>query len=333
MWQKVQTYVFVTLIAVLIWLYAEGLTLKTWEITPDIEFVPPPGQKLLISPARHRIQATIKGPTAQLDEIKKLQEAGPIKLELLDDPTNAEPYEQVNLAQELARQPAIARLGVTITDIKPARVRVRVERYVTRTLAIEIGTNSDFEFKGDPTVDPAEATVEVPMSLAGGIDDDTKVIALLDDAVLTRLEMDKQHIEENVPLILPPPLGGEHIIITPQAASVTLTITQKTSTTAPQSVPVLLVAPIAELAKYEVLLENQDDQMLRGVVLSGPNDVIDGISARQIKVWAELRLSADDLAQAAGKDSNSAPVHMSMPAGITVVEPPQPIKYKVVKKP
>lgn len=334
MWQKLQTYLFVSIITVLVWLYAEGENLTEEKLYPDIEFVAPAGRQLLIVPRQpsEPVLVTVRGPTTQLARLNREESEQPLAIELLDDPSTDNPNREVDLLDALSRHPRYADLGIEIAEVTPRRVTVRVERYVPRDLPVEAPPPGDFQFNETPIVEPAQATVRMPASDWANIPADVRVIAELNADDLAQREVNKQHVLVNVPLVLPQARGLDRVTIAPTAATVTLTVTQKTKKSEPQSIPIKLLVPIGELARYDVQLVDQADPWLSRIVFSGPNETIDRINKKEVKVWAELRLDSDDLGTAADKESASAPVHLTVPPGVNAVEHPQPIKFRVVRR-
>lgn len=336
MWQKLQTYIFVTVITALIWLYAESENLREDTVYADIEFVAPAGRQLLIDPRQPQgaVLVTVRGPTTQMARLTREEGEDPIQLELVDDPTAETPMREVDLFEELKKHPRYLSLGIQVTEVVPRRVNVRVERYATRELPVEAPAPGEFQFTETPIVDPAQATIRMPASLMSAIPDDARIVAKLEPKDLAQRQVNIQHVIVNVPLLLPGAQGIDRSAISPTAATVTLTISQKTKQTAPMSLPIKINVSISELQRYDVQLVDQSDPWIRNVVLSGPNELIDQINDanKTIKVWAELRLDTDDLDKAAGKESASANVYLNVPPGILPAEPPAAIKYRVTKK-
>jgi YbbR domain-containing protein len=325
MWSKIQTYLFVTLITILAWLYAEGENLKVETYSPEIVFVATPAGSLLIEPSRppRRVDVTFKGPNSQLQEVMRNQ---PIKVPLQagDDPDRT-----IDLAQLLAENNEIMRMGLTVQRVDPSTVKVRVEEMRTVTMPIDVVPGSDY-LATRPTITPPEATVTLPASEADQIAQGTKLIARL---ALNNPSINQQTVIEGVELSLPEGIDPAHATIDPPAVSITVTITQKTRQSQPLTIPVRLVAPISELARYDVRLDS-DDPLLRNVILEGPNAIIDEIDQRKRDIWAELRLSASDLENAAAKPNDPfvAQVTIPTPEGVRVVQGLAPLKYRVTRE-
>lgn len=335
MWQNVQTYILVTIITVLVWLYAESSTLQTDTIHPTIEFVEPTGQELLIEPKRPReqISVEIQGPTSQLQELDRLLNLGPIRLPLLEGP---EPSQAVDLYEELSAYLAEDTPGIRVIAVEPATVvKVRVERYDTKMLPIALDTGGHLVTKAPPRFKPDQAAVKAPVTWLAGLDDDATLIAQLGPNELTLLVKDE---EMRVTVKLTPPAAlaardSSRITITPENVDITITITEKTETCPLKPIPIFVRKPMSADRDYAVIRVDADQgEFLSGIEVKGPAESIAQIKDGDLKVWAELRLTNQSLAENAGGDAADGQVTVVTPPGVAVINPPQPIKYKVVRR-
>lgn len=338
MWQKTQDYLLVTIITFLVWLYAEGENVKNHELTVDLRFVPPTGRELLISPNRPQdpVVVTFKCSTTQYAQ---LQEAlrdgdmlvnGAIPIEMTPNPSPEDIRQEVNLRERVQALPRVLELGIGVVDVRPARLTISVERFETRTLPVTVTTVGDTQLV-DVAVEPAEAEVRLPASLAPTMAEGSRIEARLDTATLANVEMNVARTVSNVQLV--PPLRGADVTVRPSTARVTFTIRKLAKDTVLPSVVVRLVVPLSAQNQYDVAPASEEDALLRGVKITGPNDLIDKIVAKEIKVWADVRLEIDDLGKGVERDIVSVVPHVALPAGVNLVEPPAPIKVKINKVP
>ncbi len=297
MWEKVQTYFIVTLVAVLIWLYSESENVKLQKpLQLTVQFVAPPGQEMFIVPAtRQQVQLTVSSATSQYDHLQRLQ-VKPIELIVTDDPDN--PQQTVVLRDKLLNSP-VGDLGVSIVDLQPRTLDLRVERIeqVTVPISTESIVPPGAQLASAPVIVPSEVTVGLPASLVYDLDN-LKVEAKVDPDNVARLEENVPH-KLTVPLTLPgylrDQLFGKAPDITPPTASITITIRKQTDTHTLTGVPILITAPWYELKRFAVQLQDDQRVLSEDVRLTGPSDVIDQIRKGESRVLAELRLSADDL--------------------------------------
>jgi len=313
---KIQTYVVVTLIAVLIWLYSESENVKLHEALQfNIRLIAPPGQQLLISPAtKRRVRVTVRCATSQYAQLQRMQ-ARPITFTVTEDPNTPE---QTLILRDKLNDSPIGDLGVNIVDIDPRTLDLHIERI--EEVAIPIATDSivpaDIQLATAPTVTPSKATVGLPVSIANQLGDMKLEVRLAPETIA--------HLDENVPHELSTPITLPDILqnrlrgytpsIKPAAAMVTLTIRKQSDAFSLTGVPILLSAPWAELNRFSVQMEDNQRVLSENVQLSGPSDVIDKIRKGGIKIWADLRLTADELESGI----TSKPLHISVPPGVRV---------------
>jgi len=302
-WDKIQTYTIVTIISALIWLYAESENVKQQKpLTFNVLFVAPPGQNLAIAPgSKQQAQITVRCATSQFAQLQRLQNQ-PIQLTVTsDDPQSPNYPEQIiNLRDKLHDSP-IGELGVRIEDVQPKTVSLRIEQIeqVTAPISIDSVVSADMQLAGPPSIAPTTATVELPATVARHAGD-IKLVAKLNPENADRLDENVPH-DLNVPitLVLPRYLRDEMRYftptITPEQATLTITIRKRTDSIRLPGVPILIAAPWAELKRFSIELEDDQRVLDQEVELTGPSDVIEKIKKGELKVWAELRLTADDL--------------------------------------
>ncbi|MCC6579275.1 MAG: hypothetical protein IT440_02455 [Phycisphaeraceae bacterium] len=320
----------VTIVALLIWLYAEGENVKDYAMSLEVQFVPTAGRELSIKPNRlsEPVTAVFRCNSSQQNQLRSLLESGPVNIELYDSP---DPRQEIYLRERLTALPLITNMGIGVIDVSPAKVPVTVERIESRKLPITVRAAGQ-NLITDITIEPAEASIRLPASQLVNIAESATVEARLLPDQLEGLELNQQHVISNVPLAPPDTVRGSDITVSPATARVSFIIRTLTKDLTLPSVAVRIVAPIAKLANYEVSLVSPDDQLLRDVHLKGPNEVIDKIESHEIKIWADLKLEADDLDKNAGKESMSVVPEINRPASVTVVVPPAPIKLKITPR-
>lgn len=316
LWEKVQTYTIVTVIAALIWLYSESENVKLQKpLQFNIRFVAPPGQPLYIVPtATQQVLITASCATSQYAQLQRLQ-AKPIHLTVTDDPANSQ--QTVVLREKLIDSP-IGDLGVNLVDIQPRTLDLRVERLQQVTLPISTDSivPPGIQMSTPPVVNPAEAVVSLPASIAARVRD-VKFEAHVDPEATAQLNENVPH-DLTVPLSLPPwindQLRAAPPTITPPTATVTITIRKQTDSVKLSGVPILLAAPWSEIRRFNVELEGNQRVLREELQLAGPSDVIDSIRKGETRVWAELRLSAEELETRIA----SKQLFINVPSGVQV---------------
>jgi len=307
--QKIETFIVVTVITVLVWLYAEGRNVTEYVNEPiRVQFVPADDSGFTVSPDdEQRIQITYEGSTATKQALEALLDSGPIKIPIAED----DPAEVI--FQTRRNESKLADLGIQVTRVEPERRLVKIRRVVTVTMPIDVRVEG-VELTGVPTVEPREVAVKLPSTLA----DLARELPL--EVTLTAADLSSLRPGEpgtvQAKVALPEVLRGQDVDLPIRAATVALTIRKQTRTITLTSVPIHLNLPPLLLDQYRIRLPD-DQQVLREVQLTGPADGIHEIESKQCRVWAEIRPSAEDLEA----DPYLAQLHLRIPAGVRVDSP------------
>lgn len=315
---KLENYLLVTLITVLVWLYAEGRAIRTEQAGVQVQFVAPAGRedRLAIRP-RQPLDArvVVKGSSSQLATFENLVGDGPIRL-AIDEETRS----PLSMPQALAES-VLGELGVNIEEVQPHEVNVSAERIDQLTLPVAVQAQ-EVQLAPNPTVMPDQVQVRLPASLAGRAVN-PRVLASLEDVDLGQIPVNVPTTVD-VRLQLPPALRSEWSRIEPATASVTFTIRKINDTLQLDSLPVRISVPPRMLQDWRFSLDDRN-RVLDGVMLSGPGDVIEQIRSRQREVFAEIRPRIDDLKPGVVK----LPVFIQTPPGVTVVSPTPTVDLQV----
>lgn len=330
MWEKAQTYIFVTLITGLIWLYAESESLDTKQFYTQVEFGA--GQKLLINPQRSgQIVVTVEGPRGGMNELSDRLSRTPLQIQVQPDPTGQNLEQTIDLKQQLREHDVFRKLGFRLEKVDPPNLNVRVETYITRTLPIAVRTDGDVKISV-PRVEPAEAKIEVPISYAAAVDNES---ARIDAALqLDGVPLNQEQTVE-VSLSFSDVVPAAEVTITPNAATVTVTVERAERDSKELKLPVEIRLPVAEMPKYAFELLNPDETVV-SVSFTGPHDIIDqieeDIDARKKLVKAFVQLKADKLAQAAGGEEIPGQVEFDLAPNLITRDIPPPIRIKITRR-
>lgn len=325
MLQKIIRYSTITLIAFMVWLYAEGATRKQHTVTLNVIFVPPQGQRLLIEPSLHSVTATVRCATSQLQQVKNLA-IDPIPIEVADTP--GRPDRVINLDQQFSVHERINRLGIVIERVEPSQVNLRVESLKTVEIPITLMTPPELELASPAQFAPGQnkATLEIPSSVEPQIKGmelqarlDANLLAGVVAGVLTDREID---------VTLPPGMAAlANLSYQPRRVKVSFTVKKKEDEFVVGLVPVLLnIAP--NLAKQYSVEVDQENLLLRDVKVKGPSDVIARIKAGTVKLEALLRLDPEDMEK---KIPSKLP-ELRLPTGVTVESTLPLLKLTITKR-
>ena len=320
--EKLEIYLIVTAITVLIWLYAEGENVKEYPSEQiKVIFVAPSGDELFIQPhEEQRITTVIECATSQYSTLQRLMnERRRIEIEVKyrkDERTQV-----IDLQQEIQNS-IVGALGVTVKKTVPATLPIIVERFDVVTLSAKV-VSSKFKLS-EASCDPEKVEVKVPQHLAETIRG-IIVHADVDAAIqeLGKLE-DGRSYQRSIAFSLPPEYVNADLAITPATANVRFAISNLPAKTSISNVPIYTRLPIGEMNNYKILTDNGLRFVPGPVQLSGPGEVIDMLNSRKVPITAELRLTTDELEQAI----TSKILHIDVPPGVEIISLPR-LKFSI----
>lgn len=316
-WHAIKSISLVAVITIVIWLLAEGRTVQQQEVTLQLQFVSPAGEDpLLIEPQYSTsIDVLTRSTNTQVTLLNDLtRTSGPLTVVVSDDPNRE--LQSLDLADLLRSQKQLRDLGVEIISTTPAEQEVRIEAYESVTMAVEV-VPGEFELAGPPTVDPAQVAIDVPASVEEKLRG-RKLQAKLSRLPAQDLNADVDRTVE-LPLDLPPDLASVLTFENPRRARVTFRVRSMTRRATLELVPILVMAPPAQMAGIRVNLEDQQ-RVLRDVTISGPTKAVEQIEAGDTDVFAYVRLTAANLSPPESQESwtVSAPLTVNVPTGVIV---------------
>ena len=220
----------------------------------------------------------------------------------------------VDLRDQLNDLPVLRELGVSVVEVLPVQVAVRVEERKTVTGRIVAGGMQPEELVGPPTFDPPTVTVEGPASVIELLSDERgeiPVVALLPDP--ENVPAGQPQTRE-VPLQLPEDAPGLSLLTNTVRASFTRAERQVISATLPKVI-VKASLPAAMSGTHAVEVE---PTVLNNVPIQGPADIVRRIESGAIPVEAELKVVRDD-------QGNEGPirrqVEFNLPQGVILRQP------------
>ena len=339
LWQQIQNFFFVTLLAVLIWNFAEGENRKEHTETLSIQFAPAPD--LIIVPDQSQVDTpNIKFTctTAQYEMFKKLQKQI-IRIPILDATTKT-----IYLREKLNADKDLKAAGLVIGLTEPSTVTLeKIERLVSKSLPVKVlPLTGDYRFATPPTTDPSQVTVLMPESLAK-----------LTDGLWLEVKLDPGTFTsdaENVPRTLEVPLTlsdvfwqnftqkfsdklpRSSVVINKSSVNLTLAIHKQTEKLNLPFVQVMVTAPPMEISRFAVTLD-ADQQVLQDVKCEGPVEAIERIRPKEgnAKVTARFVLSTEELEQAADKGPRTATLILDVPPGVRADPPLPSVRFTVTR--
>lgn len=323
-----------TIVAVLVWIFAEGESLQPKPLDVSIVFPTDAASAVVIRPddrefagtARVRLEATSRA----LDLAAPILAAG-VRLSPGAPGVPNEPGEQrvVDLQEAIAAMPQLKSLGVSVADVQPRRVLVRVVRMAGRELPVRVELGAQVPLDGDPVSVPPTVLVRLPEPALANLPEGVQATAVVSAEEIQRIKGDGAQTLAAT-LRLPAALiGVDPVVVQPESVSVSMRVRRKVESYKVSSVPVWYSLPPTEDAgkwSVEVL-----DKFLTDVTLTGPSDDIARVKstgADQINVKALVEISSDDLQAGVTTKPVTFP---GLPPGLTPTSATTTVRVKITK--
>lgn len=322
--EKLKTYLLVTVVTILVWLYLENENIRRYDNVPlDIVLTPATPQLIVSATKASPVLVSVRCSTNQYEQLKALAASGPLKIELREDA--ASPEQTLVLLDKLNSLRSLSDLGVIVEDVRPMTLSARVERLVERSVPVVINSG-DLQLQAAPTIEPAKVSLTLPASLAEGLGDLTLAAPLASLPNASSFEVNEPYLLA-VPVALPESLRRPGVKVEPASVKVGFTIRKLTKETVVPRVTIVIEAPLVKLADYTIKLD-ENDLFIRDVRLTGPNDLIDRIDRGEIPITAVLRLTAAEL----DSDLTSKLLEFNKPEQVKVASPVPQVKFTIVKR-
>lgn len=331
------TILIATLIAALVWIFAEAESVKSRELRIEVELQADPGSDRVVSVNdsgfRDVVDLVLEGSNTELDAAERTLRQKKIRLAPGVEGVSPEPGEQVvDLRTALRAAGGLREAGVTIKRIEPPTVRIEVDSLVIREAAVRVDVGEG-ELEAPPEVRPAVVKVIMPGKVAAALTEVPVVTARLDAAILKPLVPGRREVLGAVPVRPSGVLAASapRLRLDPPAVEVGVRLRSKIDSVTLPTVPVLVRMPPGELSHFDISVDDAD-QLVRNVKVSGPADLIDKVRREAIKVVATVTLSFSDLERAAGATVSKEVTFGDLPPGLTVDVPATSVRVGVVRR-
>lgn len=312
--RSVRSFGLVTLITVLVWLYAEGqdVTIFTSDITVELPAQVDDLTVMEFADDSRSVKLTVefRGASAQLSDLKR-QLNGLLVLPIGpgDLPTGVESV-PLDMARLLARATVtsgeeggakaktVADLGVSVAKVEPATVNARVIKLgeIDATVVID---SEGAQLSANRRSDPPVVRITAPQSLISQYatsPDAIRAYAKLTQELLKNIPPGLEQVLSSVQVVPSEVFSrSRHVHVKPATVDVTFTIeSQQGSAKLEAPVPVWRFGQL--LGEYRMTLA-EDDQLIKDAVITGPRELIDRIRAKDptLRVVARLDLTGDDI--------------------------------------
>ena len=278
---------FVTLLTVVIWLWAAARTEVELYVNAKLHFTTSVGSLSTVSPPSRSVFLTFKGPQPALNAAGEacLKE---IELSIADDDGEV----KINIASRMNTLDVIRDTGAEVVSADPTSITLLVQTMVIVEAAVE-QVLPGVTVSGDVTVDPATVTLRIPKQLRSQLPEAVTVHAVVSETVLEQLRPGKMHTEDAT-IQLPAALEDQGVIIEPNRVSLSFKIQSKTDKTTLPQVRVLIAAPAEDYAAYSVSLPVK---IIPNVTIEADKEIISKIASGEITVFALVRLASRDMEQ------------------------------------
>ena len=313
MWKHTQTIILVTIVAALVWMFAEAETLREHRAVVTLSLLTPDGPGLAVETEAGlrevQVEVVLEGSAARLERVQRvLREALAITPGMEGVPTAPGTYD-VDVLRLLRAHPVLVGDGgsgglgggggVGVKRVEPGAIRVRVDEVVEVILPVIV--RGDTDFTAPPVVTPASVRLLAPRHEAMLVESSTSSAALviLGAPELTRLTPGRQETLPGLAVRLPPEIASStHARLDPPRVDVTLTVRNRTTQITVPRVPVTLRIAPDDLAQWDISIPPRE-QFLTDLTLTGPQDVLARIESGAIPVGAVVSLSREELTRAA----------------------------------
>ncbi len=308
MFKSIQTYILVTLTAVLIWVIAESESVRVDTRRIDVRILPGPGTSrvFVVDPSQDfngQVVVRLEGSTASLDAISSdLSRTIDLTPDMLNLPAGTGKFGS-DLKAALRQHPVFRDRGVTPTETTPQSVTLDVDDMASRQIRVSVAPPEGVLLQGAPEPTPATVLLRLPSRLLSMLPEDAALIATLDSAAVLRLPPGRPQTVGGVRPELPPALRADPMAVfavtEPTAVAVNLTVQSGTETIRVPSVPVTLRIAGNEYPNWDVRID-AEDLNITDVSVTGPRDLISQIEpGKKIQVFAVVPLDWQQLEAAA----------------------------------
>lgn len=303
MWGHIRTIFVVTIVAALVWLFAEADTLREQKAQVSLSLRVPADEPLLLeSPASTgpqrevSVEATLEGSAAQLERVLPSLRTAVIVSPGMEGVPNTPGVYDIDLANVLRALPLLAEAGVGVKHTDPPLISLRIDELATVELPVRV--ESDGDFQTSPTVKPSKVTLFAPKGEAANLSAASAAAVVLDPSQLTRLVPGRAETLAGLRVLLPREVeGSTRARLEPARVDVSLMVRSRTAELIVPRVPVEVRLAPEDLSLWSIDIP-EGDRFLIDVKVIGPPDVLAQIQNRTLPLVGTVALSYRELEQA-----------------------------------
>lgn len=294
---KLRTFVIVSILTALVWVVAEGESLAGERIEAPVAIGgdQPAGLVMVpTSPWSGRVFVELQGGAASISRIRETLRGG-FRLEpgLQGVPTEPGRHE-IDLASVVRGLPMFDGSGITLDAVEPEQIEVEIVQLLTREFDVIVRLPEGMDVSS-VVAEPRRVRLTYPNSAADAIDRGVEIVAEVPIDQAEVIRVGSRSTIRDVPLMLPDVLTGSRFAsLEPATVSVIATLEQRDDSVTLDAVPVRIQRPAFQAERWVVRVD-EADQLLSGVVVTGPSNLIDRIRSNDLRIFATVSLTPDDL--------------------------------------
>lgn len=325
MWEKLQTYIVVTMISLLVWLYAEAENVASFNKTIQVKFVDQSNTDTIIQPETTAVDVIVRTANSGYAALESVLEDGPLIIPVTPNPVDIE--QTVNLRAALENSAIADHVSIERLDTDTITLSVEGKKDIPIPLRVVRG---DIEIDGPIQWEPTEVNVRVRSTREGAVRKANWEISL-EQLDLTG-ESPGEEIRRSIGIDIPEELKSEELVISPLDVNVTFRLRKEQNSIKLPRVRVFITSPPTLSDQYKITV-SEETPYLTDVELRGPAAAIsriqtaaDGGTLSEVVRAEIIILNLADVVP--GNEFEVTPT-LRLPAGITQVAQPSKVKYKV----
>ncbi|MEO1130349.1 MAG: hypothetical protein AAFX05_11685, partial [Planctomycetota bacterium] len=287
--ERLKTFIVVTTLALVVWLFAESESLGEADMIARIEvYVAEQDREELRVVTRDfdgRVTLSIRGAKSSIEAARALLE-NPIRLQpgMVGIPESNGDHD-VRLLEALLAYAPLRASGVTLEAVRPSTLPISIDRLQLIELPIRADI-SGVRADGDVIVTPPIAEVRVPVSVAAGLEGESAIARFIAEGGAGPAGPRRETVTLELPESL---LGAPGVVLLTKRATLEFTVSGTLENLQIPSVPVQVMLPPIEMEDWRVVID-EADQFL-SVELRGPRDLIAELERSNQRVVAVVSLS------------------------------------------
>lgn len=299
MFARARTFIVVTIITLLVWILAEGQTLRTQNAAAKISFQTGSNTRIVrIDPGESfdgSVTAKVTGSTGRLEDLLDALRA-PIVINVDAETSSGSGLRAIDLRDALRSVPPFAQSGISLAEVDPQFVQVEVDDLVQRDVPVRVEL-PDVQLEGTYRVTPETVRFSLPKTLSESLPaEDVYVRAVVQPEQIANLPTGREQTIASVRVVPSQVLTDAWYSRAARTqVSLTLTLRSRTATELIPTVPVQVRVAPTELERFDISIP-ESDRFLHDVTVRGPSTLIERMRADStLRPIAVVALSFEEL--------------------------------------